>query len=170
MYQKTGNAMPIDFSELFNESIAVFKTVWLQGVILQLIGLILSAPLLILNLGFDFNNIGQSSNSEFASPLPLDIFESDTVLNYLLFFYWFFLSLATNIVTFGFFRIIKQMDCSRICIFIIFHFFRARELKKAILLELIYFGITMVAFLLFVLSIFFIMIPLMFLALVFACY
>jgi hypothetical protein len=31
-YQKIANAMPIDFSELFNESIAVFKTVWLQGV------------------------------------------------------------------------------------------------------------------------------------------
>ena len=87
MYQKIGNAMPIDFSELFNESIAVYKNVFLQGVLLQLTGLILSAPLLILNLGFDFNNIGQSSNSEFASPLPLDIFESDTVLSYLLFLY-----------------------------------------------------------------------------------
>ena len=146
------------------------RTVRLLGFLLQLVGLILISPLLILNLGFDYNSIDQSSNSEFAYDLTLDIFESDTVLNYLLFFYWFFLSLATNIVTFGFFRIIKQMDCSRICIFIIFHFFRARELKKAILLELIYFGITMVAFLLFVLSIFYIMIPLMFLALVFACY
>ena len=29
MYMKIGNAMPIDFSDLFNESIAVFKTVWL---------------------------------------------------------------------------------------------------------------------------------------------
>ena len=71
MYQKIGNAMPIDFSDLFKESIAVFKTIWLQGVLLQLIGLILSATLLILNLSFELNNIGQSTNSEFASPLPL---------------------------------------------------------------------------------------------------
>ena len=169
-YQKIANAMPIDFSELFNESIAVFKTVWLQGVLLQLIGLILSAPLLMLNLSFDFNNIGQSTNSEFASPLPLDIFESDSVLSYsLLFVLIFLLSIATNIVSFGFFRIIKQMECGQGFVFLdFFYFFKAKELKKAILLVLINFGITMVALLLFVLPIFYVMIPLMFLAPVFA--
>ena len=124
MYQKISNAMLIDFSDLFNEPIAVFKTVWLQGVLLQLIGLILSAPLLILNLGFDFNNISQSSNSEFASHLPPDIFESDTVLSYSLFFVFIFLlSIATNIVSFGFFRIIKQMDCGQGFVFLDFFYF-----------------------------------------------
>ena len=170
MYKTIGNPMPIDFSDLFNESIAVFKTVWLQGVLLQLVGGVLSAPLLILNLGFDFNNISQSSNSEFVSHLPLDIFESDTVLSYSLFFVLIFLlSIATNIVSFGFFRIIKQMDCGQEFVFLdFFYFFKAKELKKAILLVLIYFGITMVALLFFVLPIFYVMIPLMFLAPVFA--
>ena len=170
MCKKIGNPMPIDFSDLFNESIAVFKTVWLQGVLLQLVGWVLSAPLLILNLGFDFNNISQSSNSVFASHLPLDIFESDTVLSYSLFFVLIFLlSIATNIVSFGFFRIIKQMDCGQGFVFLdFFYFFKAKELKKAILLVLIYFGIIMVALLFFVLPIFYVMIPLMFLAPVFA--
>ena len=151
IYQKIGNAMPIDFSDLFKESIAVFKTIWLQGVLLQLIGLILSATLLILNLSFELNNIGQSTNSEFASPLPLDIFESAPVLSYsLLFVLIFLLSIATNIVSFGFFRIIKQMDYGQGFEFLdFFYFFKAKELKKAILLLLIYFGITMVALLLF---------------------
>ena len=81
----------------------------------------------------------------------------------------FLLSVANNIVSFGFFRIIKQMDCGQVFVFLdFFYFFKAKELKIAILLVLIYFGITMIALFLFVLPIFYVMIPLMLLAPVFA--
>ena len=61
------------------------------------------------------------------------------------------------------------MDCGQGFVFLdFFYFFKAKELKKAILLVLIYFGITIVALLFFVLPIFYVMIPLMFLAPVFA--
>ena len=50
--KKITEAPRIDFGDLFNESVAVFKKVWLQGFILQLISIVLSLPLIIFNFSF----------------------------------------------------------------------------------------------------------------------
>ena len=47
--KKISEAPSIDFGDLFNESVAVFKKVWLQGFLLQLITIALSLPLLFFN-------------------------------------------------------------------------------------------------------------------------
>jgi hypothetical protein len=47
--KKVAEAPKIDFGDLFNESVLVFKKVWLQGFILQLLSIGLSLPLMFLN-------------------------------------------------------------------------------------------------------------------------
>ena len=47
--KKITRAPKIDFGGLFNESVLVFKKVWLQGFILQLLSIGISLPLMFLN-------------------------------------------------------------------------------------------------------------------------
>ena len=60
--QKIGKAEPIDFKTLFEDSVEVFKKVWLQGMILQIISMCLSGPLLLFNYSLlDFSNFSINS-------------------------------------------------------------------------------------------------------------
>ena len=74
--KKITEAPRIDFGDLFNESVAVFKKVWLQGFILQLISIVLSLPLIIFNFSFLLDS-GLDSNS--YEPLE-QLMYSDTMI------------------------------------------------------------------------------------------
>ena len=47
LINKIQTSKSIDFGDLFNESLGVFKKVWVQGLLLQLFSIIIMLPLLI---------------------------------------------------------------------------------------------------------------------------
>ncbi len=60
--QKITEADPIDFKTLFEDSVEVFKKVWLQGMILQIISMYLNGPLSMLNYSLlNFSNFSINS-------------------------------------------------------------------------------------------------------------
>jgi len=73
--QKIGKAEPIDFKTLFEDSVEVFKKVWLQGMILQIISMCLSGPLLL----FNYSLLDFSIDS---APDATKFFRNDLVQNY----------------------------------------------------------------------------------------
>ena len=89
--KKINEAPSIDFGDLFNESVAVFKKVWLQGFLFQLITIALSLPLLF----FNFINFSDFSNDS----VPLQ-FGTAAV-----FYYGIsaVLAIVSSFLTFGFF-------------------------------------------------------------------
>ena len=63
--KKIADAPKIDFGGLFNESVQLFKKVWLQGFILQLLSIGISIPLMFLNFSI-LQDVGVDSNSQYS--------------------------------------------------------------------------------------------------------
>jgi len=169
LQKKIKETLLIDFSDLFNNTIYIYKKVWLQGVLYQLINILLGLPLLFINSEvFNFETIityGLSLreiNNEYLSNTSL----SDLALWYLVLFTTILIS---TILSFGFFRVLKYMDVKNEFKFSdFFYYLNGDRLGKSMLIMLSYFGIAVVAALLCVLPLFYVMIPLMFVAPMFA--
>lgn len=149
--KKINEAPSIDFGDLFNESVAVFKKVWLQGFLFQLITIALSLPLLF----FNFINFSDFSNDS----VPLQ-FGTAAV-----FYYGIsaVLAIVSSFLTFGFFRVIRQMDKGEDFKTVdFFYYFNSERIKKALLLVLANVAVVILALLLCVFPVFYVMIPLMF--------
>jgi hypothetical protein len=148
---KISEAPSIDFGDLFNESVAVFKKVWLQGFLLQLITIALSLPLLF----FNFINFSDFSNNS----VPLQ-FGTAAVIYYGL---TVVLAVVSSFLTFGFFRVIRQMDKGEDFKTVdFFYFFNTERIKKALLVVLANVAVVILALLLCVFPVFYVVIPLMF--------
>ena len=149
--KKISEAQSIDFGDLFNESVAVFKKVWLQGFLLQLITIALSLPLLF----FNFINFSDFSNNS----VPLQ-FGTAAVFYYGL---SIVLAIVSSFLTFGFFRVIRQMDKGEDFKTVdFFYFFNTERIKKALLVVLANVAVVILALLLCVFPVFYVVIPLMF--------
>ena len=149
--KKINEAPSIDFGDLFNESVAVFKKVWLQGFLFQLITIALSLPLLFLN----FINFSDFSNDS----VPLQ-FGTAAVIYYSL---TVVLAVVSSFLTFGFFRVIRQMDKGEDFKTVdFFYFFNTERIKKALLVVLANVAVVILALLLCVFPVFYVVIPLMF--------
>lgn len=149
--KKISEAPSIDFRDLFNESVAVFKKVWLQGFLLQLITIALSLPLLF----FNFINFSDFSNNS----VPLQ-FGTAAVFYYGL---SIVLAIVSSFLTFGFFRVIRQMDKGEDFKTVdFFYFFNTERIKKALLVVLANVAVVILALLLCVFPVFYVVIPLMF--------
>ena len=149
--KKINEAPSIDFGDLFNESVAVFKKVWLQGFLFQLITIALSLPLLF----FNFINFSDFSNDS----VPLQ-FGTAAV-----FYYGIsaVLAIVSSFLTFGFFRVIRQMDKGEDFKTVdFFYYFNSERIKKALLLVLANVAVVILALLLCVFPVFYVVIPLMF--------
>ena len=149
--KKINEAPSIDFGDLFNESVAVFKKVWLQGFLFQLITIAVSLPLLF----FNFINFSDFSNDS----VPLQ-FGTAAV-----FYYGIsaVLAIVSSFLTFGFFRVIRQMDKGEDFKTVdFFYFFNTERIKKALLVVLANVAVVILALLLCVFPVFYVMIPLMF--------
>ena len=162
--KKIAEAPKIDFGGLFNESVQVFKKVWLQGFILQLLSIGISIPLMFLNFSM-FQDVGIDSNSQYSIQ---NILTDDAITQHgsaLIIYYLvtIIVGIISSLLSFGFFRIIGQMDKGQDFEFSeFFYFFRNGRLTKSLLLVLANFGVAILAVLMCVFPIFYVMIPLMF--------
>jgi len=123
----------------------------LQGFLLQLITIALSLPLLF----FNFINFSDFSNNS----VPLQ-FGTAAVIYYSL---TVVLAVVSSFLTFGFFRVIRQMDKGEDFKTVdFFYFFNTERIKKALLVVLANVAVVILALLLCVFPVFYVVIPLMF--------
>ena len=161
----------IDFGDLFNESIAVFKKVWVQGLLLQLFSIIIMLPFIIsIYLPYFTHlidgNLNPSLVSTDLSRALIEEYGTSLIWIYLL---MFLASFVSSLLYLGFYRIVKDMDHGNSFVMSdFFYFFKSPVLGKAIVLLLAYTGIAILAALLCFFPLIYAIIPLMFMLPVFA--
>ena len=163
--KKIAEAQKIDFGSLFNESVQVFKKVWLQGFILQLLSIGISIPLMFLNFSI-LQDVGVDSNSQYSiQKILIDDAMTQQHGSALIIYYLvtIVVGIISSLLSFGFFKVIGQMDKGQDFVFSeFFYFFRNGRFTKSLLLVLANFGVAILAVLMCVFPIFYVMIPLMF--------
>lgn len=161
----------INFGELFNESLEVFKKVWVQGLLLQLFSTLVMLPFIVsfylpyftLAVGGGFD---QAMSSADLGANLLEDFGTSLLWIYVL---MFVLTIISSLFYLGFYRVVKEMDHGNpFLISDFFYFFRSPILGKSIRLLFAYTGISVLAALLCLIPLIYAIVPLMFLLPVFA--
>lgn len=171
--QRIQYAKQIDFGTIFNQSIELFKKVWVQGLVTVLLNGVLAIPLImivyipLIFLGFfdmyttDYNYYDSGYQQDFSPLLGLV-----SLLLYV------FAIAAISIVAFGlqagFYRICKLRDLELLGKDDYFFFFKKQYLGKTVKLGLVCAGIAMLAAMLCFFPVFYVMIPLTYVYLFYA--
>ena len=171
LLNKIQTSKTIDFGELFNESLALFKKIWVQGLLLQLFSLIIMLPFIVVfyipyfSLIMDASSNHRMDYNEFNET----VFGGFGLYMILAYLAVFILSIASSLLYLGFYRIVKEMDHGNAYVASdFFYFFKSPVLGKSIVLLLAYTGIAVLAALLCFFPLIYAMIPLMFMLPVFA--
>lgn len=172
LLNKIQSSKSIDFGDLFNDSIGVFKKVWVQGLLLQLFSIIIMLPFLISFYLPYFTTVLEGGLNQNAmssvdlSNVLIEEFGTSLVWIYLLIL---ILSILSSLLYLGFYRIVKEMDHGNPFVMSdFFYFFKSHVLGKAIGILLAYTGITILATLLCFFPVIYAIVPLMFMLPVFA--
>ncbi|RKE98245.1 hypothetical protein [Ichthyenterobacterium magnum] len=163
---KIQNARELDFGTILNQSIELFKKVWLQGLLMLLIALAFAIPIimifyvpLVVFSVFDTTNPG--SVDAFMPFLALSL-----VIGYII------LMLAILVISFALkaalFRIFAQKDFNTITKEDYLYFLKKPYLRKTIKVSLAYVGIMILATLLCFFPVIYVMVPLNLLVVVYA--
>ncbi|WP_159021699.1 hypothetical protein [Formosa sp. L2A11] len=163
--EKVNNAKELDFGTIFGQSMALFKKVWLQGLIILLLTMLIIIPFYLiiyvpfLAFGIVPEMIRGNENVSFGF-----------IFGVLLFFICFGIIASVVSLSFksAFYRICKQKDYGETTKDDYFFYFKKQYLGKLIVLSVIVMGISIAASLLFLLPLFYVIIPLSFVNLVFA--
>ncbi|AXP81283.1 hypothetical protein CJ739_2202 [Mariniflexile rhizosphaerae] len=169
LLDKIEKAKALDFGTIFNQSIELFKKVWVQGLVMLLLTMLLMVPfylimyLPMLGMGLiDPQSFQNMENMQDFTPLlmvPIFIFA-------LLF------SFFAMVISFGmkasFYRICKLKDLEEMGADDYFYYLKKPYLGKVIKLSLVTFGIVLLAFALCVLPIFYVLVPVTLINVVFA--
>lgn len=149
----------LDFGAIFNQSIELFKKVWVQGLVMLLLTIVLMIPFYILMyvpmiaMGlFNPERMGQGMAPEevFAFMIPF----------YLLMIVFSFFAVIIGFgMKAGFYRICKTKDFNEATSDDYFYFFKKPYLGKTIKMAAATSGITLLAMLLCVFPIFYVMVP-----------
>ncbi|WCO02271.1 hypothetical protein [Psychroserpens ponticola] len=161
---KIKSSQKLDFGNILDLSIKLFKEVWLKGVLMILITMVFGGVIAIL-----FVSIG-------LIPNPYDVAGSEALNLTTYYAKSAFNNLPQTIVVSpvvfgmlaGFYRICKQVDLKESQDDDIFYFFKGDNVRKVLMLGLIYSIIATVAQALFLLPYIYVFIPLSFFAVVFA--
>ena len=162
---KVNQAKSLDFGIIFSESIELFKKVWLQGLVTLLLTvviiipfyLIIYIPLIALSINPEMIHANDSVNPLF-------------IIGMVLFFMCF--GTVASAVSIGmrsaFYRICKLKDSGALVSDDYFYYFKKPYFMKLIVLSVVIMLISILATLLFVLPLFYAIIPLSFINVVFA--
>lgn len=164
-------ASTIDFGDLFNESVTLFKKVWVQGLILQLFSILIMLPFIIIFYVPYFQLVLENSSNGVMDSAALGQELINAYGSSLLWIYLVMLlgSLVSYVLYLGFYRIVKKIDHGQEFVFSeLFHFFKAASIGKSFGLAVTHMFISLLATLLCFLPIIYAIVPLMFLLPVFA--
>lgn len=159
------NAQTLDFGDIFNKSIELFKKVWVQGLLLQLVVLVIMVPFILIFYMPIITVMIEQSQSGYVDPDAMnEVFYGRGPL-YILLFYLviFLLSSLSALLYAGFYRIINRIDYNKEFQFSdFFHYFKGNLFLKGFFLMILASIISFIAVLLCVLPIFYVMVPIMF--------
>ena len=168
------NAKDLDFGTIFNQSIELFKQVWVQGLVTVLLNMILAIPLVMLiyipliftGMMDVYANTYDSYDPYYSQP------DISPVAMVLMFVLYLIAMLGMGVLGLGlksaFYRICKMKDLEQMGKEDYFYFFKKPYLGKTIKLGLAYIGITLVATLLCVLPMIYAVVPLTYMFVVYA--
>ncbi len=163
--EKIKTAKILDFGTIFNESIELFKKVWLQGLIMLLINMAMMVPFMIL-VYLPLITLGIIDPEALENPDNAIIF----MLPFIIFMIFFFCVAMT--ITFAlkaaFYRICKLKDLGSSNSEDYFYYLKPAYLGKVFKLALATVGISILASLLCFLPIIYVVVPIFFMNIVFA--
>ena len=170
MYQelqrRIETAGPVDFGDIFQRSIDLFKKTWSQGLILTLITIAITVPLAMMMyipaIGLLIENPSAFEEGDFSVVMIVSM-----VLIFIVAL--FIITVLTFALNAAFFRMVKNIDHdddTESASF--FMFLKGENLKKSIVLSLATVGISILAALLCLLPLYYVMVPIQFFALFFA--
>lgn len=165
------NAKPLDFGTIFNQSIELFKKVWVQGLLLQLLVLVIMIPFILIFYMPIIAVMIEQSQSGYVDPDAMNEAFYGRGPVYILLFYLiiFILSSVSAVLYAGFYRIVNKIDYNKEFQFSdFFHFFKGNYFVKAFFLMILASIISFIAALLCVLPVFYVMVPIMFFIPIFA--
>ena len=172
LQQKVENAKALDFGTVFNQSIELFKKVWVQGLLLQIFALVIMLPFIIAFYVPFIGALMEQSRSGYVDPDSLNsaMFGGGSPMYILLFYVVIFvLSAIAALLYAGFYRIVKNMDHGETPnTSVFFYFFKGKYFGKGFLLMILASLISGVATMLCVLPVFYVMVPIMFFIPIFA--
>ncbi|WP_121666744.1 hypothetical protein [Mesonia aquimarina] len=164
--QRINKAPELNFGNIFDESTALFKKVWLQGLVIILLTVLLMLPIypifFISFLGVEALEIPTTysiENNDIWVAIP------SILLMIIFMLYAMVISFAFQA---AFFRICRNEDLALGEVNNYFYYFKGKYISKILLIGLASFGISLVAMLLCLFPLIYVSVPISFFALVFA--
>jgi len=173
MQRRIQDAKDLDFSTIFNQSIELFKKVWVQGLVTMLLNMVLAipvvmifyVPLVVLGITDAYEN---SYNSYGPSAQPDVSIAMLAIMGVL----YLFMIIAMSTIGFAlkaaFYRICKMRDLDQMGQEDYFYFFKKPYLRKTIKLALAFTGISILASLLCLIPLIYAIVPLSFMVVIYA--
>lgn len=169
---KINNAPSLDFGDIFNESIQLFKKSWLYGFLLQIFVMIITSPfIIIMYMPMFVAAMASVENGETFDPNSMDAFFAGMSVLYMIGFFVGILiiavlSLALNA---GLYKVIKKLDYNEeVKVGDLFYFFKGNYIGKLIVIMLVTMGVSIVTAILCYLPLIYAMVPLSFFMVIFA--
>lgn len=166
LQQKIEKAPDLDFGDIFNNSIELFKKVWVQGFLVILLSALLIVPLIFV-LYLPMVSIGLINPEFFENNAEPSGWHIIPMIGFYVVFL-IFVSVVGFLMRAAFYRICKNKDLEIPDAGDYFYYFKKDYLGKAVLLGLMTAGISIVALLLCGLPIIYAAIPINFIPLFFA--
>lgn len=168
--EKINKAKDLDFGDIFNRSIDLFKKTWLQGFLLQIFTLAIMLPLIIIfYIPFVGTMIAQAESGYRDYGVYDAFFAGMSVISVLFFFVGMLvlgaLSMALNA---GFYRMMKRLDFDEETTTTdLFHFLKGKYLSKLFMIMLITILIAIPSALLCYIPLIYVMVPMYFFLVIF---
>lgn len=172
LLQKISHAKHLDFGNIFNACISLFKKVWLQGLIVLILNAVLMFPLIfivylpMISLGI-LSPETFSENTDFSELNGASVFM--IAISVFLFLIMFVLGITLSVaLKAAYYRIVRNKDLELNESDDYFFYLKRKYFKKTMGLSLMMAGIAILALLLFVLPIFYVLIPLYYMVVIYA--
>lgn len=164
------NAKDLDFGTIFNQSIELFKKVWVQGLVTLLLNMVLAIPLMmIVYIPLVIMGVTDAYTNSYDPYVQSDV---NPLMLIVMMVVYLFMIAAMSIIGFGlkaaFYRICKMRDLDEMGKEDYFYFFKKPYLGKTIKLGLAFAGISLLAALLCVIPIIYAIVPLSLMVVVYA--
>tara|TARA_R110002049_G_scaffold138203_8_gene298218 strand:+ start:2973 stop:3764 length:792 start_codon:yes stop_codon:yes gene_type:complete len=167
------NSKALDFGTIFNQSIELFKKVWVQGLVTLLLNFVLAIPvIMIVYIPLVFMGLMDVYSSSYDSYDPYAQSDFSPLMFIVIGVVYIFMIVAMSTIGLGlkaaFYRICKLKDLEQMGKEDYFYFFKKPYLGKTVKLGLAFSGIAVLAVMLCVLPIIYAVVPLSFIVVVYA--
>lgn len=165
--EKINNAKDLDFGDIFNRCIELFKKSWLQGFLLQLFGMLLMAPVIIIfYVPLVMAMMANAEQGAYGPDMYDGILAGFSIISILLLIVAIIVLSAVIMCLQGaFYNILKKLDHGQtVSTSDFFIFLKGTYLAKGLVIALASFGISLIAAMLCYLPLIYVIVPIYFFA------